>query len=162
MRIPVTALRWCYDVHMSSKALRERARAFTLLELMVVVAVIAILAAILIPNFLHARSAALVSACEENEKHIATAMEEYAIDHGGLYPSAAQLTKPYLTALPRDPAGGRYTIVNRPGPYGAFELIGGGKHDSSVMRGLTRLGTTQRCVRCTTVLYYQNRGITAR
>ena len=53
----------------------ENQRGFTLLEMMVVVAIIAVLAGILIPNFSRARSQAQTSACVGNEKIIATALE---------------------------------------------------------------------------------------
>src|ERR1700687_3944472 len=78
---------------------------------MIVIAIIAILAAILIPNFLHARAESQTSACEGNEKQLATALEEYAVDFSGTYPASfAQLmaanSQVYLQALPGDPAGG--------------------------------------------------------
>jgi type IV pilus assembly protein PilA len=49
-------------------------KGFTLIELMIVIAIIAILAAILIPNFLHARAESKTSACEGNLKQLATAL----------------------------------------------------------------------------------------
>ena len=67
---------------------KSRSRGFTLIELMIVIAIIAILAAILIPNFIHARAESQTAACEGNEKQIATAMEEYAVDNNGQYTSA--------------------------------------------------------------------------
>jgi len=62
-------------------------KGFTLIELMIVIAIIAILAAILIPNFLHARAESQTAACEGNEKQVATALEEWAVDHNGTYPA---------------------------------------------------------------------------
>ena len=76
-------------------------RAFTLIELMIVIAIIAILAAILIPNFIHARAESQTAACEGNEKQIATAMEEYAVDNNGTY--TPTLPALYLAVTPKDP-----------------------------------------------------------
>lgn len=55
-------------------------RAFTLVELLVVVAIIAVLAAILFPVLAQARSAARKSVCESNLKQIGIAMLMYASD----------------------------------------------------------------------------------
>ena len=54
-----------------------RPRAFTLIELLVVVAVIAILAAIALPNFLEAQTRAKVSRVAADLRTIATALETY-------------------------------------------------------------------------------------
>ncbi|MGH7754923.1 MAG: prepilin-type N-terminal cleavage/methylation domain-containing protein, partial [Vulcanimicrobiaceae bacterium] len=56
---------------------RRGERGFTLLEMMVVVAIIAIIAGILVPNFFHARAQASVSASMANMRAIATAAELY-------------------------------------------------------------------------------------
>lgn len=55
--------------------------AFTLIELLVVVAVIAILAAIAVPNFLEAQVRSKVSRVRADMRSIATAMEAYAVDN---------------------------------------------------------------------------------
>ncbi|MBI2973140.1 MAG: prepilin-type N-terminal cleavage/methylation domain-containing protein [Armatimonadetes bacterium] len=78
-------------------------RGFTLIELLIVVAIIAILAAILIPNFLRARAQSQLSASKGNLKNLATSLESYFVDRGS-YPTAlAGLTPIYLRAVPNDP-----------------------------------------------------------
>lgn len=92
-------------------------RAFTLIELLVVVAVIAILAAIAIPNFLEAQVRAKVSRVKSDQRVLAAAMEAYAVHHG-VYPPDQDnniqhqtergfllLTTPiaFITSLYRDP-----------------------------------------------------------
>ena len=57
------------------------ASGFALIELLLVVAIIAILAAILIPNFLRTRKQALVSATKANLKNIGTALESFNVDN---------------------------------------------------------------------------------
>ncbi len=54
--------------------------AFTLIELLIVVAIIAILAAIAVPNFLEAQTRAKVSRVRADHRTIATGMEMYHID----------------------------------------------------------------------------------
>lgn len=62
-----------------------RRPAFTLIELLVVVAVIAILAAIAVPNLLSASTRAKVSRARADLRTLAAGLEAYAVDHGG-YP----------------------------------------------------------------------------
>lgn len=58
-----------------------RNRAFTLIELLIVVAIIAILAAIAVPNFLEAQTRAKVSRVRADCRTIVTALETYAVDN---------------------------------------------------------------------------------
>lgn len=55
--------------------------AFTLIELLIVVAIIAILAAIAVPNFLEAQVRAKVSRAKQDMRSAATALEAYCLDH---------------------------------------------------------------------------------
>jgi type II secretion system protein G len=96
---------------------------FTLIELLIVVAIIGILAAIAVPNFLNAQIRAKVSRATADMKTIESAFEMYRIDWNA-YPPAAQprvpgwydawcpnevrfyrMTTPvaYLSSIPRDP-----------------------------------------------------------
>jgi type II secretion system protein G len=91
-------------------------RGFTLLELMIVVAIIAIIAGILVPSFFHARAQAAVSACEGNLRSISTAAELYfddtqqypSVGKGMLvmagFPGTGGTAGGYLTQTPTDPA----------------------------------------------------------
>jgi len=56
-------------------------KGFTLIELLIVVAIIAILAAIAIPNFLQAQTRAKISRARSDLRTISTALESYAVDH---------------------------------------------------------------------------------
>lgn len=59
----------------------QRIKAFTLIELLIVVAIIAILAAIAVPNFLEAQTRAKVSRAMADMRSLTTALETYHIDH---------------------------------------------------------------------------------
>lgn len=98
---------------------------FTLIELLIVVAIIAILAAIAVPNFLEAQVRSKVSRVRADVRSLATAVEAYRVDNnkypyshwsgaalpdppGIDYPeshSLTVLTTPisYITSLPEDP-----------------------------------------------------------
>ncbi len=90
--------------------------AFTLIELLIVVAIIGILAAIAVPNFMSARVRALVARTEADLRSLATAFESYRLDNN-MYPPTpvtgvnvrferlAKLTTPisYMANVPEDP-----------------------------------------------------------
>ena len=64
-------------------------RAFTLVELLVVVAIVATLASLLLPALAGARSAAQEAACASNVRQLALANDLYALDHAERYAPAA-------------------------------------------------------------------------
>jgi len=74
-----------------SASLRQSERGFTLVELMVVVAIIALIAGLIIPNYVHARRQATVSGSQANMKQIGTALELYFADHQD-YPAGSHVS----------------------------------------------------------------------
>jgi prepilin-type N-terminal cleavage/methylation domain-containing protein len=64
-------------------------RAFTLIELLIVIAIIAVLAAILFPVFAQAREQARKTTCASNMKQIATGTLLYAQDYDELFPGSS-------------------------------------------------------------------------
>jgi prepilin-type N-terminal cleavage/methylation domain-containing protein len=123
----------------------QKARGFSLPELIVVIAIIIILAAILVIALMHFRDDALVAACETNETRIAEALDSYAVDHDGQYPTAsgpvnAALfggpSNPYMANVALlDPADGRpyqYTLGQGtcPNSDADYQIVDTGGHTS--------------------------------
>jgi len=103
--------------------------AFTLIELLIVVAIIAILAAIAVPNFLEAQTRSKISRAKSDERSIATAIEAYVVDYNklprdGNDPGITVITFTQETGIPGDAVegnGGFYGYyLRRPTIWGAF------------------------------------------
>jgi prepilin-type N-terminal cleavage/methylation domain-containing protein len=122
-------------------------RAFTLIELLIVVAIIAILSAIAVPNFLEAQVRAKASRARSDLRTLATAIESYRVDQNA-YPSGVVhghltwlrwLTTPiaYLTDRDlEDPFTPReYVDVNRLATFRYF-----GFNDQGVLNAETGVG----------------------
>lgn len=111
----------------------------TLIEMMVVLVIIAVVAAMVVPNVIGRPDEARVTVAETDIRSIAGALELYRLDNR-VYPSSEQglsalvqrpTTAPvpqnwasggYLSALPVDPWGADY-VYRSPGETGAFDLV---------------------------------------
>jgi general secretion pathway protein G len=123
-----------YRIH----ALRRAAQsAFTLIELMVVLVIIGVLAALIVPNVFERADDARVTAARADVSNLVQALKLYRLDNQR-YPTAAQGLqallvkpssapipvnwKPYLEKLPNDPWGNSYQYLN-PGIKGEIDVF---------------------------------------
>jgi len=88
------------EIMLSSLCVRKRFGAFTLIELLIVVAILAILAAIATPNFLEAQMRAKVARVRADSRTLATAMESYALDNVAYPFCDPQQNHSYLSDIP--------------------------------------------------------------
>ncbi|MBL0869538.1 MAG: prepilin-type N-terminal cleavage/methylation domain-containing protein [Phycisphaerales bacterium] len=75
-----------------NRPLSRRNAAFTLIELVIVVVIIGILAAIAVPRMSRGAAAASDSALVGNLTQIRNALEMFQAEHGGTYPALAKVT----------------------------------------------------------------------
>ena len=116
---------------------RRSSRGFTLLELMVVIVIIGVLAALIAPKVLEKVGTAKVTAAQSDISNIMNALKMYKLDNGR-YPSTDQglqalVAKPtsgsipgnwkgYLDKLPTDPWHNPYQYAN-PGVHGEIDVF---------------------------------------
>ena len=97
--------------------MKRMKKGFTLVEIMIVVAIIAILAAVAIPNFIKYRRSSQATACVSNLKQIQAAKEQYLMATPNAGTGDIALTSlcgatAYIKVTPVCPAGGEYTPGN--------------------------------------------------
>jgi len=98
------------------KHIQKKQAGFTLVEIMIVVAIIGLLAAIAIPNFVKARATSQANGCINNLRQIDAAASQFALEKGKKTGDAISFPNdltPYIklnsgNAIPVCPAGGTY------------------------------------------------------
>ena len=118
---------------------RSAERGFTLLEIMVVLVIIGVMAALVAPRFIERADEAKVEACKVQMKNIAQALKLYRLQHGK-YPtsgeglnvlaSAGKGGKQYMDSIPKDPWGNDYVYLS-PGVHGDFDILSRGADGQS-------------------------------
>ena len=140
-------------------AQRDREAGVTLIEMMVVLVIIALVAAIIVPNVIGRPDEARVTVAQSDIRAVSSALELYRLDNR-TYPTTAQglealavrPTSPpeprnwvaggYLTAVPIDPWGNDYLYAS-PSETGGFDLMslgadgapGGGGANADIAHG---------------------------
>jgi general secretion pathway protein G len=123
--------------HLSLRLRRARQAGFTLIELMVVLVIIGVLAALIVPNVLDRADDARVTAARTDVNNLMQALKLYKLDNQH-YPTSEQGLqalvskpatppipanwKPYLDKLPNDPWGRPYQYLN-PGVKGEIDVM---------------------------------------
>ncbi len=131
-----------------------RARGFTLIEIMVVITILGILAALIVPRVVGRTDDARIAATKQDIASIMQALKLYRLDNGA-YPATEQglkalLAKPtiepipsnwkqggYLerSSLPKDPWGNEYKYLN-PGLKGEIDVFSYGRDGQSGGEGI--------------------------
>lgn len=97
--------------------LKKNLSGFTLIELLIVVAIIAILAAIAVPNFLEAQTRAKISRVKADMRSLVTAMESYRVDNNNYPGSTSKGATPSYVNDSGEVDGGFFAVLSTPVAY---------------------------------------------
>ena len=121
---------------MNIQARRKAQKGLTLIEIMVVVAILGLLAAMIVPNVIGQGEQARVDLAKSNMASIASALDMFRL-HNSRYPTTEEglrglVERPgsarswpeggYLSRIPEDPWGNDYVYIS-PGSSGPYDLI---------------------------------------
>ena len=110
----------------NKKMLRRR---FSLLEIIIAISIVALIAAIAVPNLLGSAEKAKVDTAKTEINNIKSAVTQYKIDTGKFPNSLSDLTLEggskvsYLKKVPVDPWQNQYIFQLAPGTHDQFEII---------------------------------------
>ena len=132
-----------WELRWTQRRRAVRAAGFTLIEIMVVITILGILAALIVPRVVGRTDDARISAAKQDIASVMQALKLYRLDNGR-YPSTEQglralverpSTEPvpsnwkqggYLDRLPKDPWGNEYQYLN-PGVHGEIDVFSFGR-----------------------------------
>lgn len=98
---------------MKLQSLKKKKKGFTLLELLVVLAILAILIAIAIPVYKGQKEKAAITAHNANVRVLETAVESYKQDHGEYPETVDALKGNYIKSVPKVPACNNENLKNQ-------------------------------------------------
>ena len=130
------------DTKLAAPRARRASSGFTLIEVMVVVVILGILAAIVVPRVMSRPDEARVVRAQQDLRAIAAALDLYKLDNltyptteqglealvhqpTGLPPGARYKSDGYIESVPKDPWGGDYQYLY-PGQHNTFDLYSHG------------------------------------
>jgi prepilin-type N-terminal cleavage/methylation domain-containing protein len=105
--------------------MENRKMGFTLVEIMIVVAIIGMLAAIAIPSFMKARTTSQKNACINNLRQIEAGKEQWALENRAKTGTEVTTTEVdlYMRVAPACPAGGTY-VYGKVGTDASCDITG--------------------------------------
>ncbi len=93
------------------KIKKTKTHGFTLVEIMIVVAIIGLLAAVAIPNLLRAKKESQITGCRQNLGTIKAAIIQYGFDKSDDQEVTMDDIVKYMNHPPKCPSGGEYEVT---------------------------------------------------